>query len=360
MGLLGYIVDNYVMLYELAGLFCILAISNLLSARMKRQTIAIVILLLAESVVFRLEGLTQNLTEMSLYRPFLTALLYSLYPVILMLLILLTETDDFNRRSLVFVIPWALCVPVFFTSQWTHLVCWFTEDNHYMGGPMNMLPYWLFAFYVLIFLVQNVRFFRGYSRINRSIARYIILGAMAGVLLYIVTEVNMDYSAIFTAAVLLYYVLVYIHMAKMDPLTSLPNRQSYYQDLKIETRIITGVISIDMNDLQAINSSLGHEFGDMALVVVAGVLKHHCPKNSTVYRVGGDEFVVICRRQGETEIRAAINSMRENLVYTSYVCAFGYAMCGPDNNVQQAIKLADERMKEDKAASKQFRDGTNR
>ena len=360
MGLLGYIVDNYVMLYELAGMFCILAISNLLSTRMKRQTIAIVILLLLESVVFRLEGRTQTFPEMSYFRPFLTSLLYSLYPVILMLMILLTETDDFNRRSLVFIIPWAICVPVFFTSQWTHLVCWFTEDNHYQGGPLSMLPYWLFAFYVLLFFVQNVRFFRGYSRINRSIARFIILGAMAGVLLYIVADSDMDYSAIFTAAVLLYYVLVYIHMAKMDPLTSLPNRQSYYQDLKIDTKIITGVISIDMNDLQAINSNLGHEFGDMALVVVAGVLKHHCPRNSTVYRVGGDEFVVICRRLGETEIRAAITSMREKLVYTSYVCAFGYAMCGPDTDVQQAIKLADERMKEDKAATKQLKDGTDR
>ena len=74
----------------------------------------------------------------------------------------------------------------------------------------------------------------------------------------------------------------------------------------------------------------------------------------------GYRLVAAPDRLGETEIRAAITSMREKLVYTSYVCAFGYAMCGPDTDVQQAIKLADERMKEDKAATKQLKDGTDR
>ena len=91
---------------------------------------------------------------------------------------------------------------------------------------------------------------------NRKISRYIIIGALVGVLLYLVFEVEKDYSEIFTASILLYYVLVYIHMAKMDPLTQLPNRQSYYQDLKIDTNIITGVISADMNGLQSLNDNL--------------------------------------------------------------------------------------------------------
>ena len=353
MGLLGYVVDNYVMLYELIGMIGILGISTLLSSRMKRLTIWIVALLLFESVIFKLEALTQVPDHLIIFRPLLTATLYSLYPVILMLLILLTETDDFSKKNLFFAIPWAVCVPVFFSSQWTRIVCWYSQDNHYFAGPLKYLPYYLFGFYVLVFLVQNFRFFRGYSRINRTIARYIIVGAVFGVLLYILLEVDRDYSAIFTASVLLYYVLVYIHMAKMDPLTSLPNRQSYYQDIKLDTHIISGVISIDMNELQALNDSLGHEYGDMALVVVAGVLKHHCPRNCTVYRVGGDEFMIICRKLNETDIRSAIAFMRESLVHTSYVCAFGYAMCGTGVSVQEAVKLADARMIEDKAVLKQ-------
>ena len=353
MGLLEYFIDNYVMLYELVGMFAILGISTLLSNRMKKLTISIVVLLLLESVVFKLERWTQTFEELSLLRPILTATLYTMYPLILMLLILLTETDSFSKRSLVFAIPWLVSIPVYYSSQWTHMVCWYSEENHYQGGLLSRLPYIVFAFYVVVFLIQNIRYFRSYSRMNRAITRYIIVGAIVGVLFYLFFEVDQDYSEIFTASILLYYILVYIHMAKMDPLTQLPNRQSYYQDLKIDTNIITGVISVDMNGLQTINDNLGHEYGDMALVVVAGVLKHHCPLNSTVYRVGGDEFVILCRKVREPELKSMIAAMRENLVHTSYVCAFGYAMCSADVNVFDAIKLADARMLEDKIAAKQ-------
>lgn len=352
MGILGYFIDNYVMLYELIGIFAILRISTILSERMRKLTVSIIIFLFIESVVFALEKWTQSFETLSHFRPVLTSILYSIYPLILMLLILLTETDEFSKRSLLFAIPWACCVPLFFSSQWTHLVCWYTNDNHYMSGPLKALPYWLFAFYALIFLVQNIRFFRSYSRMNRAVVRYIVIGALLGVLLYVLLEVNQDYSAIFTSAILLYYVLVYIYMAKMDPLTSLPNRQSCYQDLTKDTSTITGIISVDMNDLQNINDTLGHENGDMALVVVSGVLKHHCPRNSTVYRVGGDEFTIICRKVGEEEIKSTIAAMKKKLVYTSYSCAFGYAMCSSDVNVYDAITLADARMNKDKNSIK--------
>ncbi len=353
MGILDFFIDNYVMLYELIGLFVIVRISTLLSERMRKLTTIIVILLFLESVVFSLELWTQSFTTLSHFRPVLTSILYSTYPLILMLLTLLTETDDFKRRSrMLFAIPWICCVPLFFSSQWTHLVCWYTKDNHYMGGPFNRLPYFLFGFYALTFLVQNIRFFRSHSRGNRAVIRYIVVGALVGVLLYILFEVNRDYSAIFTSSVLLYYVMVYIYMGKMDPLTSLPNRQSFYQDLDSDRGSITAIISVDMNDLQYINDSLGHENGDMALVVVAGVLSHSCPKHCSVYRVGGDEFEIICRRTGETEVQDAIKSMHRNLVKTSYVCAFGYAMCEPETNLHEAIAVADANMKEDKAAIK--------
>ena len=352
MGIMGYFIDNYVLLYELIGLFAIMRISTLLSERMRKLTIAIVILLFMESVVFSLEKWTQSFEKLSHFRPVLTSILYSTYPLILMLLILLTETDEFSKRSLLFAIPWACCVPLFFSSQWTHLVCWYSAENKYNAGPLRRLPYFLFGFYALIFLVQNVRFFRGYSRINRPVVRYIVIGALLGVSLNVIFDVGQDYSAIFTSAILLYYVLVYIYMAKMDPLTSLPNRQSCYQDIKKDVHTVTGIISVDMNDLQTINDTLGHENGDMALVVVSGVLKHHCPKNSTVYRVGGDEFSIICRKVSEEEIKSTISAMRKKLVHTSYSCAFGYAMCNADVNVYDAITLADARMNQDKNSIK--------
>ena len=352
MGLIRYNLDNFTILYELLGLVVILGVSAHLSVRMKKLTITVVILLFLESVIFSLEQWTQTFEKLSILRPLLTACLYSLYPLILMVLTLLTETNGFSRRSLLLAIPWIVSLPLFFFSQWTHLVVWYHESNHFAAGPLRYLPYFLFVFYIVIFFVQNIRYFHSYSRMNRLAARYIVFGAMFGVLLYFYFDGYKDYSVIFTSSILLYYVLVYIHMARMDQLTSLPNRQSFYQDLAMESQTISGVISIDMNELKFLNDTLGHEAGDLALEMVAGIINNNCKRRCTAYRVGGDEFMVICRETNEFDIRDMIFNMREALNQSSYTCAFGYAMCDAETSVDESMKIADIRMYENKAAIK--------
>ena len=267
------------------------------------------------------------------------------------------RANVFSRRSLLMAIPWIVCVPLFFFSQWTHLVVWYHENNHFASGPLRYLPYILFAFYIFVFFFQNVRYFHSYSKMNRIAARYIVLGACFGVLIYFYFDGYKDYSVIFTSSILLYYVLVYIHMARMDQLTQLPNRQSFYQDIALRLEDITGVISIDMNELKYLNDTLGHEAGDMALEVVAGVFRNNCNGKCTAYRVGGDEFMVICRNTNEFDIRTMVFNMREHLKQTSYTCAFGYAMCSEDVSVEEALRIADERMYADKAAIKKELEG---
>ena len=269
-----------------------------------------------------------------------------------MTLTLLTETNGVTRRSLFLAIPWIISVPMFFFSQWTHLVVWYHDSNHFAAGPLRYLPYFLFFFYIVIFFVQNVRYFHSYSKMIRIAARYIVFGACFGVLIYFYFDGYKDYSVIFTSSILLYYVLVYIHMARMDQLTQLPNRQSFYQDIALKLEDISGVISIDMNELKYLNDTLGHEAGDMALEVVAGVFRNNCNGKCNAYRIGGDEFMVICRNTNEFDIRSMIFNMRENLRKTSYTCSFGYAMCGPEISVEEAMRIADERMYADKAAIK--------
>ena len=352
MDIKGIFLDNYVMLYELVGLLVIMGVSAHLSDRMKRLTVIVVVLLVLEAVVFRLEQWTQTFETLSIARPLLTAFLYSLYPMILMTLTFIIGTDRFTRTDLFIAIPWAVCVPVFFTSQWTRLVCWYWESNHYSGGPLYFLPYLLFGFYVLVFLIRSVRFFRYYSRRNRIASRYIIFGSIIGLILFFFLDGYRDYSTIFTSAVLLYYVLIYIHMAKMDQLTALPNRQGYYQDLKYDKRIISGVISIDMNDLKTLNDNSGHEAGDAALAAIADIIRRHCPPECTAYRMGGDEFLVVCRNIGEFEVLEAISGMRSDLSQSPYSCSFGYAMRKDGVELDETIRNADDRMYVDKSVTK--------
>ena len=183
---------------------------------------------------------------------------------------------------------------------------------------------------------------------------YIVFVSCAGMVCFMLFRDGADYSALFTSALLLYYILVYIHMAKIDPLTSLLNRQSCYSDIKSKARAITGIVSVDMNDLKYFNDSFGHEAGDAALTVIAGILQAHCGRGGIVYRIGGDEFIIFYIGAEEAEIAAAIDAMRKALAQTPYACAFGYARKTPELSMHDALLAADREMYADKATLKKL------
>ena len=122
MDIKGIFLDNYVMLYELVGLLVIMGVSAHLSDRMKRLTVIVVVLLVLEAVVFRLEQWTQTFETLSIARPLLTAFLYSLYPMILMTLTFIIGTDRFTRTDLFIAIPCAVCVPVFIARLFVQVI----------------------------------------------------------------------------------------------------------------------------------------------------------------------------------------------------------------------------------------------
>ena len=353
---LNFFLNNYVMIFELIGLLIMLRISAHISARMKRLTIAVVVLLLVESALFRIEEWVGTFDTYTAARPILTSLIYSIYPVILVLVMRITTNKDLSRKSLFFVlIPHMIGMVLYFTSQWTKIIFWYAENNGYRTGPLYRLPYIIFGLYILIFLIHNITFFKKYSRFNRLVAIYIIAGSILGVIVYLIFDYSNEYNALFSSALVLYYLCIYIHMAKIDPLTQLLNRQSYYQDIDTLGDRITGVVSADMNELKYINDNLGHEAGDNALKTVSGVLWENCGKNGTVYRVGGDEFMILYTSASEDEIKAAVDVMKSRMAKTDFVCAFGYAMKARGEKIDDAIRESDARMYEDKAATKKAR-----
>jgi diguanylate cyclase (GGDEF)-like protein len=260
-----------------------------------------------------------------------------------------------NKAMLFLSLPEIVSIPLYFTSQQTHLVCWFTPENSFMGGPLRYLPYIIFGFYSLTFLINNFVYFKNYSKIYNLIVAFITIGPFIGVFYYMYSRKDNDYCALFTSSILLYYICIYIHMAKIDPLTELLNRQSFYQDLRSNARIITAVVSADMNELKFINDNKGHEAGDTALKTVSGIIRDNCGSNGTVYRIGGDEFIILYINTDEEEIKASIEAIRNCLSETSYSCAFGYAMNNHDEDISKIINKADHEMYEDKAVYRKGR-----
>ncbi|TWI69526.1 PAS domain S-box-containing protein/diguanylate cyclase (GGDEF)-like protein [Pseudoduganella lurida] len=86
------------------------------------------------------------------------------------------------------------------------------------------------------------------------------------------------------------------YLATHDPLTSLPNRAAFGEQL--ERAVVPGgamqLLLIDLDHFKNINDTLGHAAGDALLVEAACRLRAAVPEGAFVARLGGDEFAVIC------------------------------------------------------------------
>ena len=111
-----------------------------------------------------------------------------------------------------------------------------------------------------------------------------------------------------------------VHQATHDPLTDLPNRRTFMNDLEhvIERARQWGtnavVLFVDLDDFKQVNDTFGHEAGDRLLVTVARRLKGCLRPDDTVTRLGGDEFVVVFKDiSDEAEAARATKRIQEAL-----------------------------------------------
>jgi diguanylate cyclase (GGDEF)-like protein/PAS domain S-box-containing protein len=90
-----------------------------------------------------------------------------------------------------------------------------------------------------------------------------------------------------------------LKLANFDPLTSLPNRNLFFDRLTQALahahrhRELVALAFLDLDDFKKINDSLGHLMGDRLLVQVAQRLQEVLRASDTLARFGGDEFVFI-------------------------------------------------------------------
>ena len=88
------------------------------------------------------------------------------------------------------------------------------------------------------------------------------------------------------------------HMARHDPLTDLPNRRLFREQLeRTLARLHRGeqaaVLSIDLDRFKHVNDTLGHPVGDELLIAVARRLRECTREEDIIARFGGDEFVIV-------------------------------------------------------------------
>ena len=151
----------------------------------------------------------------------------------------------------------------------------------------------------------------------------------------------------------------YEQLSLYDSLTGLYNRNYIVKfDFDNEKSMPCSYIVCDCNGLKMINDRYGHSAGDKYLQETAGMLKETAPERSVVIRWGGDEFVIVTPGCSEIEHKKLMDKIRNRQEeYTGNNPFIGLAVGGAlrtniDQSEAEILKLADERMYENKALQK--------
>lgn len=150
--------------------------------------------------------------------------------------------------------------------------------------------------------------------------------------------------------------------ARTDMLTGLFNRR--YLDYWIMHSVNTGlyplcVISADCNRLKHINDTYGHVVGDELIRLATSLFRVGLPEKTVMFRMGGDEFVMMLPNTTAAECEDAIANMKnlgKGMCIKGEHLSVSFGYCEVTNatlDIMTAINIADKKMYEDKLLSHQ-------
>ena len=135
------------------------------------------------------------------------------------------------------------------------------------------------------------------------------------------------------------------YMSYRDMLTTLYNRNRYIQVLEgmqAKTVIKTGVAYIDINGLKRVNDLYGHEAGDRLIINTARSMLAILPENA--YRVGGDEFVLICFDMDEMIFRSKVRDICDSIAAKRISVSVGAVWEESSSELETMLRRADDLM----------------
>ncbi len=136
-----------------------------------------------------------------------------------------------------------------------------------------------------------------------------------------------------------------------DALTGLYNRGKYEHDICLFQT--TGYermtcIYMDVVGLHEVNNHLGHEAGDNMLRMISDAIREYFP-TSLAYRIGGDEFVILCPDRSQDEVFETISLLRQVIRQRDYEVSIGMGESTDRSTLNEMINYAENAMRSDKA-----------
>ena len=277
---------------------------------------------------------------------------FAITPIIPIVLIAIFDIKILRLHRL-FLIPTILNIFLVALSPFFGLIFSVDANNHYARGS-------IFFFFVAVY-VSNIIMLAVTVWYTGQKYLYPIKFKIALLAFFTVsaTSVQLVVPLIYTSwhcvtlSMLLLYILLSDFDSSFDTVTKLFNRAAFEKEARrLNGKDSFSIIVMDINNFKEVNDKHGHEYGDMALKELGEIIRDSFHKNCSGYRIGGDEFCVICRDGNEEKIQQQLKAMTNTLTKKRQndswlpTVAYGYSVFrgGGTLNVDELLKEADEQM----------------
>lgn len=278
---------------------------------------------------------------------------YMLRPWIIYVLILVLGNKTKKERIL-FAIPGIINVLIESTALFSKIVFYYDEANQFTRGPLAYTPHICSCFYLVLILILSAQFFKERNYMEAGIILAIVVICVVATALESVWDMQGLLRAASALSITFFYLYYCAQSFKRDALTKALNRHCFYRDAEKSKDKLQAVLSMDLNDLKVINDTQGHAAGDVALCATVDSIRKHLVGGCRLYRTGGDEFMVLCKRQYVTseQIKTVVNNIYKELEQTPYRCAIGIAEYCQGESFNSMCARADKAMYEKKTELK--------
>lgn len=137
---------------------------------------------------------------------------------------------------------------------------------------------------------------------------------------------------------------------RRDSLTGLLNRNAFDDAVEFiqatHDKPLT-VMYIDLNGLHEINNHLGHDRGDVVLCELADAARAYFGDDN-IYRIGGDEFVIISFAHSMAQSARQMGYMRQELLDHGCELSVGMAESDDGEDIPDLVNQAENEMRKDK------------
>ena len=254
----------------------------------------------------------------------------------------------------------ALTIPVWFnaafavSSPWTGLI--FTISNgHYLRGPWFSLYIAAYLCSYTILIMESFKAMKIYQCHIKSTFIMLLVFVFTGTLVQVILpDIHTSWLCI-TLGLILYYAYFCELSETQDTLTGLLNRSVYEQHIKSLNQNASGsVLTFDLDNFKRINDLYGHQWGDSCLQLTGKIIKDCFLQIGLCYRIGGDEFCVICPTTNERQLKDALDLFHRRIegirksrdIQNEFpMVSTGYSVFpGSEKGYAAALKEADDQM----------------